>query len=188
MNVNAGESYTPTSKFLHWVGALCFIAALLLGIYFWTLVEGVPEDSKSFFKWIPWHKSLGFTVFLLLLARIPWRWLNPPPPLPDTMAPWERTASHIVHYLLYAMMVAIPLSGWLGSALGHYTFNFLGLIPMPNVPEKNAELANWIYDYIHIPLAWAAAALLFVHVGAALKHHFITRDAVLTRMLPGKGS
>ena len=186
MTKTSANRYTSTAKFLHWLSALCFITALGMGIYFWTLVEGVPGDSKSFFKWIPWHKSFGFTVFLLLLVRIPWRWLNPPPQLPDTMAPWEKAASHIVHYTLYFMMLAIPLSGWLGSAVGHYTFNYLSFIPMPNVPEKNAELANWIYDYIHIPLAWAAAILLLLHVGAALKHHFVEKDAILSRMLPGK--
>lgn len=184
MHENAEHAYNKIAIFMHWIAALLFMAALGLGVYFWTLVEGIPADSKSFFALIPWHKTFGFTVFLLLLLRLPWRMMHPPPAMPDTMKPWEKRVAHLVHWALYGIMVGIPLSGWLGSAAGNYTFDYLGFIEMPEFAVKDTELAEFIYDYIHVPLAWGGAGLFIAHVGAALKHHFVDRDNILVRMVP----
>ena len=99
------------------------------------------------------------------------------------MKPWEKAAAHVSHALLYALFFATPLSGWLFSSANGFQTVYLGVLPIPDLLEKNRDLAETL-KIVHHWIAFMLAGVVAVHVAAALKHHFIDRDDVLARMLP----
>jgi cytochrome b561 len=174
--------YDPVAVFLHWTIGLLII--LMLGGGF--LMEDLPISIK--FTVYNLHKSIGITIIALSIFRLVWRLLNPPPALPDRLPVWQKFASHAAHWALYAFMIAMPLSGWLMvSALPKYPIVFFGLgeapfLPMPELADAKAVSAQ--LGEIHETLALGGVALILLHIGAALQHHFILRDGILRRMLP----
>ncbi len=123
------------------------------------------------------------TVFLLLLLRLAWRVGHQPPPLPDSMPLWQRHAANGLHLLLYLLLFAIPLSGWLMSSAKGFQTVYLGVLPLPDLIGKDKALGDLLRQ-VHEMLNMTLLVLLLAHVGAALKHHFIERDGILARMLP----
>jgi cytochrome b561 len=172
--------YTRTAQALHWFAALLIFGGLGLGL-FMTGLEITPEK----FRYYAWHKWVGITVFLLAVARLAWRAAHPAPPLPATMPAWQIRASRATHALLYALMLAIPLSGWIYSSSTGVTVVYLGLVPLPDLIPKDRETAKSLL-LLHNSLNSLLAAVVTVHIAAALKHHFVDRDDVLVRMLPGR--
>lgn len=171
-------NYTRTAKTLHWLMAGLLFALLALGIYMHDLPLS-PEKLKLY----SWHKWGGVTAFLLLFIRLGWRTTRRPPALPASMAGWQRQAAHAGHLLLYALMLAIPLSGWLMSSAKGFQTVYFGVLPLPDLIGKNKELGE-LLALVHQSFNLLFIMLLAGHVGAALKHHFIDRDDILTRMLP----
>lgn len=172
------DRYTGTAKTLHWLMAILLFGLLALGFYMHDLPLS-PEKLKLF----SWHKWAGVTAFLLVLARLGWRVTHLPPALPASMPRTMQLAAHAGHFALYALMIAIPLSGWLmSSALGFQTVWF-GVLPIPDLLDKNKELGDLLV-VVHKGLNLLFVAVLAGHIGAALKHHFIDKDDILTRMLP----
>jgi cytochrome b561 len=137
-----------------------------------------PEKLRIY----SWHKWAGVTAFVLLLARVAWRVTHKPPALPDTMSTIMRLAAHTGHGVLYLLMLAIPLSGWLMSSAKGFQTVWFGILPIPDLLEKNRELGNTLVQ-VHKTLNILLILILATHVAAALKHHFIDRDDVLRRML-----
>lgn len=170
--------YTATAIALHWLVALLILAAFPLGIYAHELVF-----SPLKLKLISYHKWLGVTIFLLTVARLAWRATHTPPPLPATIPAWQQRAAHGLHHLLYVLLLAIPLSGWLMSSAKGFPVVYLGLVQLPDLVGRSTELAE-LMTGVHQILNLALLALVGLHVAAALKHHFIDRDATLRRMLP----
>lgn len=175
----------------HWTIAGLILIQLPLG---WWMAEALAEKSAPrllIFEAFQIHKSIGLTVLVLSALRVLWRLAHPPPPLPPAMPRWQRAAARLSHGLLYALILALPLSGWAmvsASVSGVPTFWF-GLFQWPHLPvlsdlpdKKPVEDA---FEELHEALGYVAAALLALHVLAALKHHFRDRDDVLLRMLPG---
>ncbi|NWG86968.1 MAG: cytochrome b [Hydrogenophilaceae bacterium] len=171
-------AYTRTAITLHWLLAGLILVALPLGL---TMAELALSPTKL--QLYAWHKWLGVTVFGLALVRVVWRLTHPAPPLPASLPAWQRTAAHGLHGLLYGLMLAIPLSGWLMSSAKGFQTVYLGLWPIPDLLAKDEALAETLAT-LHAWLNYSLIALLLAHVGAALKHHFVERDAVLGRMLP----
>jgi cytochrome b561 len=130
-----------------------------------------------------WHKWAGVTAFLLVLLRIVWRATHRPPALPAAMPRWQQLAAHGGHALLYVLMVAIPLTGWLMSSAKGFQTVYFGVLPIPDLLAKDKELGDLLRD-VHATLNFLMIAIVAGHVGAALKHHFIDRDDILTRMAP----
>jgi len=130
-----------------------------------------------------YHKWLGVTVFLIVVIRVIWRATHTPPALPDSIAVWQQRAAHGLHHLLYVLMFAIPVTGWLMSSAKGVPTVYLGLIPLPDLLGKDKALGH-LLENIHATLNYLMLALLVLHVAAALKHHFIERDDTLARMLP----
>lgn len=170
--------YTHTAIALHWLTALLIVALFPLGVYMADLAL-----SPLKLKLISYHKWLGVTVFLLLLLRLAWRVGHQPPPLPDSMPMWQRHAANGLHLLLYLLLLAIPLSGWLMSSAKGFQTVYLGVLPLPDLIGKDKALGDLLRQ-AHEMLNMSLLVLLLVHVGAALKHHFIERDGILARMLP----
>jgi len=170
--------YTHTAVTLHWLIALLIFAAFPLGLYMHDLPLS-PHKLRLY----SYHKWIGITVFVLAVMRLSWRATHRPPPLPASMPAWERFAAESVHYLLYALIFAIPVSGWLmSSAKGMQTVWF-GVLPLPDLIGKDKELGDLLHE-AHEAFNFALLGLLLAHVGAALKHHIIQHDDILARMIP----
>ena len=172
------NDYTRTAVTLHWIVALLIFMAFPLGVYMHDLPLS-PDKLRLY----SWHKWIGVTLFLLAMVRISWRSTHKPPPLPDAMPSWEKLAAHAVHYLLYTLILAIPLSGWLMSSAKGVQTVWLGVLPLPDLVSKNKELGDSL-KAVHESFNFLLFGLVLAHVGAALKHHFIEHDDILVRMLP----
>ena len=172
--------YTPVAKALHWLIALLLFGLLALGFY----MQDLPLSPQKL-QLYAWHKWAGVTVFLLVLVRLAWRVTHRPPPLPEHMPRVMQLAAHAGHVLLYALMIAIPLSGWLMSSAKGFQTVWFGVLPIPDLLGKDKELGD-LLQTIHMVLNLTFVAVIAGHIGAALKHHFIDKDDILTRMLPAK--
>lgn len=174
--------YTRTAISLHWLIALGLSGTFGLGYY----MSGLAF-SPAKLQYYSWHKWAGVTLFLLIVARLAWRATHRPPALPATTGAGARFAAHAAHGALYALMLAIPLSGWLMSSAQGVTTVWFGLLPLPDLLARDAALGNRLAQ-AHAVLNYTLLALVILHIAAALKHHYIDRDNVLTRMLPFIGN
>ena len=173
-----GARYTPTAIGLHWLMAVLILGNFSVGFY----MADLPL-SPTKLQIYSWHKWAGVTAFLLVLFRILWRLTHQPPPLPTRMPRWQQRAAHGGHALLYLLMVAIPLTGWLMSSAKGFQTVYFGVLPIPDLLAKDKELGNLLRE-VHATLNFLMIAIVVGHVGAALKHHFIDRDDIMTRMAP----
>ncbi len=172
------SQYTATAKSLHWLMALLLIGLLVLGFY----MAGLPLSPDKL-RLYSWHKWAGVTVFVLLGFRLLWRVTHRPPALPASMSAPMQLAAHAGHFVLYALMIAIPLSGWLMSSAKGIQTVYFGVLPIPDLIGKDWELGD-LLGGVHEYLNWLFVAVLVGHIGAAFKHHYIDKDDILTRMLP----
>lgn len=173
-----GANYTATAKALHWLMALLLIGLLALG-FVMTEMPLSPQKLQVY----SWHKWAGVTVFLLLLVRLAWRITHRPPPLPWQMGKLQQVAAHLGHIGLYVLMLALPISGWLMSSAKGFQTVWFGVLPIPDLLPKDKVLGE-LLEEVHETLSWVLIVMLAAHVAAALKHHFVDRDDILTRMLP----
>ncbi|WP_310447080.1 cytochrome b [Thiobacillus sp.] len=168
--------YTMPAVALHWLVALLIFVGFPLGVYMHELpLSPVKLQLYSYHKWI------GITVLLLAGVRVAWRLSHRPPPLPDSIAGWQRKASAAVHGLLYLLILAIPLSGWLMSSAKGFQTVWFGVLPLPDLVGKSRELGDALAT-LHQVLNFTLLGLVILHVAAALKHHFIERQPFLQRM------
>lgn len=170
--------YTGTAKALHWLTALLILGLLGLGFY----MQDLPLSPQKL-KIYSWHKWAGVTAFLLAIVRVGWRLTHTPPALPSSMPRGQQMIAHLGHLGLYVLMFAIPLSGWMMSSAKGFQTVWFGVLPIPDLIDKNRELGDALKT-LHLSLNLGLIGLLVGHVGAALKHHFIDRDDILVRMLP----
>jgi len=181
--------YGDIAIIFHWLIAIFIIGLLAIGKF----MTGLDQNDPLRFELTQWHKSFGITVLLLSVMRLAWRWLNSPPKDPDSLPRWQQLLAHSVHIALYALMFGLPLSGWLmvsASPLNIDTilFNVISWPHLP-IPESfNKELLTHNLERIHDYASMVMMTLLLAHMGAALKHHFVDRDVILSRMLPPFGS
>jgi len=176
---NTPHGYGAVARALHWWMALMVIGLIGLAVYMTGLPDGDPK-----WRLYDLHKSVGALLFVLALVRLTWRRASPPPPLPASMPPLERFAAHAGHLLLYAAMLALPLTGYLDASLGGYHLSVFGLFEVPMLFAKDVALFERVV-MAHRWIGYALALLILMHAAAALKHHFIARDGVLLRMLNG---
>lgn len=195
----AAPRYTAVAIVLHWAIALAIVFNLVLG--FWMHITAEHGGaSAAVFEAFQLHKSVGLTVLALSVVRLLWRLTHKPPPLPAHMPGWEKAAALGTHWAFYALMFALPLSGWLyvSSGWSHEAerpFNvptlYFGLFQVPHLfglaEQSNAARANAADAAFtaHWVLAYIAIALAALHVAAALKHHLFDRDETLAHMVPG---
>jgi len=168
--------YTATAIRLHWLIALALLGTFSLGLYMHELPLS-PDKLKLY----SWHKWAGVTIFFLVLLRMAWRLGHRPPPLPATMPAWQLQVTAVVHGALYLLMFAVPLSGWLMSSAKGFQTVWFGVLPLPDLVSKSESLGRFLEE-AHEVLNFTLAGLVVLHIAAALKHHFIDRDDVMTRM------
>ncbi|CAN7658843.1 cytochrome b [Caballeronia sp. LjRoot31] len=169
--------YSPAQIVLHWVIGLAIIVMLGIGLYMVGLPKGLAFKSSL----INFHKSLGMTVFLLVLIRIVVRLVAGRPPLPPMQA-WQRAAASTTQGLLYVAMIVMPLTGYVGSSFNKFGTRFWG-IPLPMWGWDDPALRK-IFFTVHTVSAWILIGLILLHVAGALKHQLIDRDRLMQRMLP----
>ncbi len=177
-NVNA-ERYTGTAIALHWLLALALLGSFAVGL---TMTD-LPISPQRL-KLHNWHKWAGVCILALSALRLLWR-LTHRPPADVAMPAWQQRAAHATHVALYLLFFATPLAGWAYSSAAGFQIVVFGVLPLPDFVSPSKELAEAIKP-LHKILAFTMAALVLVHVGAALKHHFVDRDGLLDRMRPGR--
>ncbi len=168
--------YNPISVVFHWLMAAIIVTTWSIAI----VVSDMPL-SPARITGYSWHKWLGVTVFFLVLLRLVWRATHPAPQLEIKMPVWQERAMQLTHFALYLLMIVIPLVGWLMSSAKGYTVNYFGLFELPDLLSKDKALGHQLKD-LHEYLADVLVALVCLHVLAALKHQFIDRDGLLSRM------
>ncbi|CAN5272073.1 cytochrome b [soil metagenome] len=177
---NTQTNYGSVAKFFHWLIFIVVVWQFIVG-FFVEDMEKLLRVSSLF----PLHKLIGLATLLIIALRLLWLVYNPKPILPAAGKNWERFLAHATHALLYVSIIVMSLSGWMMSTaagkapkLGSYT------LPMPGV-SISKTLSTQAGD-VHLIAAWVLLAFVSLHILAALKHHFINKDNVLKRMLPGK--
>ncbi len=198
MSQQTTESYSGTAKVLHWTMAVVVIIAIVLGFtianFGWGPIKGIVASLADIVgskkgvlqnQLYDLHRSFGALVLAMVSLRIVWRVLSPPPPLPGSVTAFQRTASHVVHGLLYICLVSMPILGWLGTSLYGAKIEVFGLFALPELVAKDRANSGWVLD-VHGWLGIAFAVVIAIHIGAALMHHFVHKDDILKRMLPGR--
>jgi len=175
---NSDRAYGIIAQALHWCTAGLLLSQFALGLY----AADLPL-SLARLQWLTWHKSLGITILMLMLARLLWRLFDAPPPLPEKMSWWERDAAHAVHWVLYAVSVLAMLAGWLYASAAGLSIKWFGWLLIPDLLEKDTVIAP-LFKELHHALVALLALLVLGHVGAALRHAFLLRDGMMRRMLP----
>jgi len=176
---NTAEHWGSVSKILHWLIALLILLLGIVGL----LMGELPKTPKYFWVYTA-HKSVGVLVLVLVMLRLVWRlYAGAPHAVPGTPR-WQERIASLTHWLLYGLMVAVPLAGWLfDSASGLRPFRLFGWLAMPRLVEQS-EQASAMSHAIHVWGFWLLVLVVLGHAGAALYHHLFQHDATLARMLP----
>lgn len=172
------QPYTRTAITLHWLMALGLTGTFALGFY----MQDLPL-SPAKLQYYAWHKWAGIAMLLLVLVRVAWRITHKAPELPESMSPFMRFMANAAHWVLYALMLAIPFSGWLMSSAQGFQVVWFGVWPLPDLVGKSQELGA-LLNTVHWALNYFLLAFVIIHACAALKHHFLDKDDILTRMVP----
>jgi len=175
--LNKSDHYGVVAISFHWLIAILMIGMLILGLY----MADLPSSMWKL-KLIGWHKEIGLLILGLASLRLAWRLINVTPSLQNEPY-WQQLAAHASHWAFYGFMFAMPLTGWLLSSAAGFPISFFGLFVAPALIAPNETLRP-IFAEIHEWLAYGLIAVICVHVGAALWHHFIRKDNILRRMLP----
>lgn len=170
-----GSRYTGTAIVLHWLLGLALVVSFCVGLY----MVGLPLSPQRL-KLYNWHKWAGVTIFALSLVRLAWR-LTHKPPAALPMATWQKTAAHAAHHLLYVLFLAVPLVGWAYSSAAGFPIVLFGVLPLPDFVAADKAVAEAIRPW-HAGLAWTMGVVVVAHIAAALKHQFVDRDDILSRM------
>ncbi|MBT9596305.1 MAG: cytochrome b [Vitreoscilla sp.] len=183
MSSNAFKStasrYTGVAIAFHWLLALMIVGSFSVGWY----MSDLPM-SPTRLKLYNWHKWAGVTILALSALRLLWRLAHRPPA--DLPAPrWQQQAAHATHIALYVLFFAVPLAGWAYSSAAGFPIVWFGVLPLPDFVSPDKALAESLKG-LHAALAFALAALVGLHIAAALKHHVIDRDGLLDRMRPAR--
>ncbi|MEY4139547.1 MAG: hypothetical protein RLZZ371_1729 [Pseudomonadota bacterium] len=176
------KRYSAVAIALHWLLALVILTMFVVGIYMTDL-----PFSPLRLKLYNWHKWAGISFLALTLLRLLWRVTHQPPALPATieqaMPSWQTRAYHATHHVMYALFFVVPLVGWAYSSAAGFPIVLFGQLPLPDLLHANKELAEMVKPW-HEFSALTLVALAGLHIAAAVKHQWVDRDGLLTRMLP----
>lgn len=171
-------SYRPLAIALHWLSAAAVIALIALGLWMTGLPIGLPKVVAY-----AWHKWIGITVLLLSLLRLFVRWRWPPPALPAPLAAWERRLAPAAHWMLLALLLALPISGWLMSSAGGVSVVWFAVLPLPDLVPRDRELFAALRTTHHL-LARLLIAAIVLHLAAVVWHDVVHRHGIFKRMWP----
>ena len=172
--------YGVVAQLLHWAVVVLVVAQFVLA----SIAEDLALGSAKIGV-LAQHKSIGVTILVLTLLRLLWRWPNPVPTIPTTVHRWRRVTARGTHFLLYALLLLIPLLGWLMSSARNFPVSWFGVFTLPDLIAPSRS-AYELLQGAHEAMAKTLLVVALVHLSAALKHHFVDGDNVLRRMLPVK--
>ena len=175
---NSAERYGVVAQLLHWTIVALVIVQFTLGFS----AQGLPISLQRLVL-LSRHKSVGMTILALTLLRLAWRAYSPPPRLPGGMSRMQELAANGSHALLYALLLTMPLVGWITSSASHLTVSWFGLFEFPNLVGPDPRLAH-IAKAVHFTMAWTLLVLVCLHALAACWHQWWRKDGLLLRMLP----
>ncbi len=175
---NTTNRWGSVAQLLHWVIVGLIVTQFVLA----SMSDALPLGMAKL-AMLARHKSVGITILGLAIVRVVWRLMNPTPPLPNTLKPWERVAAHVTHYGLYLLLFAMPITGWIMSSARNFPVSWFSLFQLPDLVGQNRPLYDTMHS-VHEALSWVLLGFAVLHVAAALKHHFFLKDTVLRRMLP----
>jgi cytochrome b561 len=170
--------YGTTAKLLHWL----VVALLLVQYPLGWLMPDIHRNMKPG-AGMTFHISFGITILLLIVARLAWRLAHPVTP-ESSLPPWQRLSAEAVHWLLYVLVLATTITGWLFASFRGWTVSLFYLVPLPMLASDNAAAGKAI-DGLHQAIEWTLLVAIGIHVAGALAHMFIYRDRIMQRMLPG---
>ena len=171
--------YTKTAMSLHWLTALMIVSAFAMGL----IMTDIPGFSPTKLKYFAWHKWIGVTVFAIAVLRVLWRATHKPPPRLASIPQLQHLAAEAMHILLYVLIFAVPITGYLYTLSAGIPVVYLKLFTLPVFMGPNPELKP-LLQTLHYWLNMTMAGAVGLHALAALKHHFFDRDNTLKRMLP----
>jgi cytochrome b561 len=173
------DHYSPGQKWLHWLIAALILMQIPVGL---VMAGRDPSPVVNFLY--EWHKSIGLVILTLALIRVAVRARRGAPALVPGLPAWQRTAARASHYTLYTLIVLVPIIGWTATSACCKPVKLFWTIPLSLPVGGGMDAAKVIFRF-HYAFAAMLAALVLIHAGAALHHHFVRRDATLRRMLPG---
>ena len=182
---NTEQRYGAAAVVLHWLMAALIATLVALGIYMVRLPDAGFDAKKITLILI--HKEIGMLALALVGVRLVWRQLNPLPRLAETLPDWQKVAAIFVHLSFYALMVGLPVTGWVMSSAAGIPVSFLGLFTLPDLVPHDDNLFGRLQQ-LHDWLGYLMAVFICVHAGAALRHHFMLGDNTLRKMLWFSGS
>jgi cytochrome b561 len=171
------QRFNAAQRLLHWLMAICIISMLFIG------VGMVSTVMPKYVPLVATHKTLGMAILVLALLRLGVRIFCGAPPLPASLPPPMKLAAQLSHYLLYALMIAMPLLGWAMLSTANYPIVLLGDVRLPAILPQSDTLHTLFWN-AHFYLAFAFFALILVHIAAALFHLLVRRDGVFETMGP----
>lgn len=175
---NTADRWGPVSQGLHWLIVLLILGQGTVGLLMHEL-----DNSPTKVQVYALHKSFGLTILALVALRVLWRlYAGRPAPVPGTPG-WQERIASLTHFALYALLFAIPISGWILNSASGFPLQWFGLFHVPSIAGRDHDLHELAED-VHEWLFWALVALAAVHAAAGIYHHLFQRDATLARMLP----
>jgi cytochrome b561 len=175
---NTDDAYGTVARLLHWI----IVVLIILQFVSVSIAEDLPNGIEKL-KIMANHKSFGMLILMLAVVRLGWRLANPVPAPPAAIPGWQRLAASGTHWLLYALLFAQPITGWITSTTRNFPVSFFNLFQFPDLIGPNDRLHE-LFEETHHFLARTILVIAILHATAALYHHFWLKDDVLRRMLP----
>ena len=176
---NSESQYGVVTKGFHWVLFLMLTFSVIAGNFLASMPKGAEKLEAA-----GMHKSFGAVILMLIFARFFWRLINIIPKDETNTPDMQKSLAHVMHWALYALMFAQPISGILMTQSAGYPISFFGLFEFPALLEKDKSLAEF-FRSAHGVIWIILVVAVFAHVSAALHHHFIKKDNVLKKMTTG---
>ena len=170
--------YRPLAKAFHWLTALLVLLTIPAALI--MLRPGIERSLQD--PLFTFHKNIGVVILVLVALRLAYRLLNPPPPLPASVPAWQRHAASATHWLLYGLLLAMAISGYVRVTAGGFPLEVFDRVGLPRPVPRSDDLAEAAKAF-HATLRYPLIALIVIHIGAALNHALIKRDGVFQRML-----
>jgi len=169
--------YGTTAKIFHWLIVALLVVQYPIGWLLPDLHGNMKPPIMTF------HVSFGILILILIVLRLAWRLTHPVAP-ESSLPPWQRLSSEAVHWLLYVLVLATTVTGWLSASFRGWSISLFYLVPLPMLASENESAAE-AFDGWHQAMGWTLLAMVGIHVASAMAHLFIYRDRIMQRMLPG---
>jgi len=181
MTAGKAQGYSPVARSFHWLTAALVLTSIPIGL---TMVN-VPNLGSTGDTLFHLHRSIGALVLLITVMRLIYRLGHPAPPLPADMPALQQSAARATHWALYALLIVQPIMGWIATSAYRAPVLFFWMFELPPIWKEDRPFSEAMFR-VHMSVGIVIAALICVHIAAALYHHFIVKDRVLMSMANGQ--